>query len=521
MGTAGGTGSRGLGRTTSVALVGLAGHLVEVESMLTSGLPHVQVIGLPDTSLGEARERVRAAVVASGMTWPMSRLVISLRPASLPKAGSVHDLAIAVAVLASAGACHPGRPAAAVHLGELGLDGRVHPVQGILPAVAAAVAQGRPEVVVPAANADEARLVPGAVVTPVRHLAELAAHYGVTDAVVPRLPASAERPALRVEPAPPDLVDVLGQPEARHALEVAAAGGHHLLMVGPPGAGKTMLAARLPGLLPDLSENEAVEVTSVHSVAGTFDPAAGLIRRPPFEDPHHTTTQVALVGGGSGVPRPGAISRAHRGVLLLDEAPEFGQRVLESLRQPLEQGQLVIARSRGTARFPARFQLVLAANPCPCGRAVGRGIECTCSALAMRRYAARLSGPLLDRIDIQMEVGPVTRAQLAAGEPGERTAVVAQRVLRARERQAHRWRHHGWRTNAEAPGRLLREAARAADPRALATLERALERGVLTLRGLDRIVRVAWTLADLAEQEKPGQDEIGAALALRTRGQHG
>ncbi|UFU05205.1 YifB family Mg chelatase-like AAA ATPase [Ruania halotolerans] len=514
-------GTGGMGRTVSVALVGLEGHLVEVESMLTAGLPQVQVIGLPDTSLGEARERVRAAVVASGMTWPMSRLVISLRPASLPKTGSVHDLAIAVAALASAGVITSRQTSSRVHLGELGLDGRVHPVHGILPAVAAAVAHGHPEVVVPAANADEARLVPGAVITPATHLAELAQGYGATGCVVPPLPDA--RPAVSrvVTPQTPDLADVLGQPEARHALEVAAAGGHHLLMVGPPGAGKTMLAARLPGLLPDLTEAEAVEVTSVHSVAGTFDPAAGLIRRPPFEDPHHTTTQVALVGGGNGTPRPGAVSRAHRGVLLLDEAPEFGQRVLESLRQPLEHGELVISRARGTARFPARFQLVLAANPCPCGRAVGRGIECTCNALALRRYAARLSGPLLDRIDIQLDVGPVTRAQLSCDQAGERTEVVAQRVRRARERQAHRWRERGWRTNAEVPGRVLREATRATDRRALGTVERALERGALTLRGLDRIVRVAWTLADLAGRDGPGQGEIGAALALRTRGRHG
>ncbi|UFU04155.1 YifB family Mg chelatase-like AAA ATPase [Ruania suaedae] len=509
-----------IGITTSVALVGLTGHLVEVESMLTPGLPHVQVIGLPDTSVAESRERVRAAVVASALTWPMSRLVISLRPASLPKTGSVHDLAVAVAALVSAGQIPAGRVRERVHLGELGLDGRVHPVSGILPAVAAAVAHGRPEVVVPAANADEARLVPGARVSAVAHLAELATVYGAAGAVVPAgLPAP---PVAIAAPRahPPDLADVIGQAEARHALEVAAAGGHHLLMVGPPGAGKTMLAARLPGLLPDLTEAEAVEVTSVHSVCGTFDPAQGLMRRPPFEDPHHTATQAALVGGGSGIPHPGAASRAHRGVLFLDEAPEFSQRVLESLRQPLEQGRLVISRARGAGRFPARFQLVLAANPCPCGRAVGRAEQCTCSPIAQRRYASRLSGPLLDRIDIQVEVAAVTRADLLSAEAGESSAVVAARVRDARRRQAARWCAQGWSTNAEVPGRVLRERTRAADRRALVTVERALDRGALTLRGLDRIVRVGWTLADLAGRDHPGPDDIGRALSLRMRGRH-
>ncbi|QOR72075.1 YifB family Mg chelatase-like AAA ATPase [Ruania alkalisoli] len=510
-----------VGTTFSVALVGLTGHPVEVESMLTPGLPHVQVIGLPDASVGESRERVRAAVVACGLTWPMSRLVISLRPASLPKTGSVHDLAIAVAALVSAGQVPAGVVRGRVHLGELGLDGRVHPVTGILPAVATAVEHGRHEVVVPEGNAAEARLVPGARVTSVAHLGQLAEQYGVGAVAAPAQLPRAPRPPAPAPAPEPDLADVIGQPEARQALEVAAAGGHHLLMVGPPGAGKTMLASRLPGLLPDLTEPEAVEVTSVHSVAGTYDPATGLMRRPPFEDPHHTATQVALVGGGSGLPRPGAISRAHRGVLFLDEAPEFRSQALESLRQPLESGHLVVARARGTARFPARFQLVLAANPCPCGRASGRGQECTCSPMAQRRYAARLSGPLLDRIDIQLGVGAVTRADLLAAEPGEPSRVVAERVRRARRRQAQRWRRQGWRINAEVPGKELRERTRAADPRALAPLEQALERGALTLRGLDRIVRVAWTLADLAGSEHPGQDEIGAALALRMRGSHG
>ncbi|WP_345714398.1 YifB family Mg chelatase-like AAA ATPase, partial [Kineococcus glutinatus] len=306
-------------------------------------------------------------------------------------------------------------------------------VRGVLPAVQAAARTGCERVVVPRENADEAALVPGIRVLAVRRLAELVAEYRgeapppPTDEDVAPVPAGGEAPA-----GPGlDLAEVAGQTEARLALEVAAAGGHHLLLTGPPGAGKTMLAARLPGLLPDLPEADALEVTAVHSVAGTLPGRGVLLHRPPFEDPHHTASVAAVVGGGSGLPRPGAASRAHRGVLFLDEAPEFDRRVLESLRQPLEQGELVLHRARGTARFPARFQLVLAANPCPCGRAVGKGLGCTCTSVARRRYASRLSGPLLDRVDLRVAVRPVTRAHLGGDAAQEGTALVAARVAAA------------------------------------------------------------------------------------------
>ena len=299
-----------------MCLIGLTGHVVDVEAHLAPSLPAFTLVGLPDAALAEARDRVRAAVTSTGLPWPNRRITVNLSPAALPKAGSGFDVAIAVAVLAGAQLVDGQAAASAVHLGELGLDGRLRPVRGVLPAVAAAVAAGVPRVVVPAGNADEARLVPGAEVVGVHSLAQIAARYGadvdVPDAApIPHLVAAADpRPA-------PDLADVVGQQEARRCLEVAAAGGHHMLMVGPPGVGKTMLAARLPGLLPDLDESAAVEVTAVHSLAGAFDPAGGLLRRPPFEDPHHTATPAAVVGGGSGIPRPGAASRAHRGVLFL------------------------------------------------------------------------------------------------------------------------------------------------------------------------------------------------------------
>ncbi|OJV59566.1 MAG: Mg chelatase-like protein [Cellulomonas sp. 73-145] len=502
-----------LGRTRAVSLLGLSGHLVEVEAHLAPSLPAFSLVGLPDTALAEARDRVRAAVTSSGLVWPNRRITVNLSPATLPKAGSGFDLAIAVATLAGAGVVDAAAAADRVHIGELGLDGRLRPVRGVLPAVAAAVAAGHPRVVVPTANAAEASLVPGADVVGAACLAEVASRYGA-DVEVPDLPPVHDDVPARRAVVDPDLADVIGQPEARHCLEVAAAGGHHLLMVGPPGAGKTMLAARLPGLLPDLAEAEAVEVTAVHSLAGTFDAGDGLVRRPPFEDPHHTATPASVVGGGSGVPRPGAASRAHCGVLFLDEAPEFPTAVLQTLRQPLEHGEVVLHRAAGAARYPARFQLVLAANPCPCGRSVGKGLECTCRAEQRRRYFGKLSGPLLDRVDLQLEVLPAR----AEDVPGERSAVVAERVRQARGAAVERLAGTGWRTNAQVSGRWLRE--RLGPRRSLMTdLDRALDRGTLSLRGVDRVLRVAWTLADLQGRAAPSRDDVGRALLLRTRGQ--
>lgn len=503
-----------IGRTRSVVLTGVVGHVIDVEAHLAPSLPAFTLVGLPDASLHESRDRVRAAVTSSGLAWPQRRITVNLSPASLPKSGSVTDLAIAVAVLAGAGLIEARRAAGAVHLGELGLDGQLRPVRGILPSVAAAVEAGVARIVVPTGNADEARLVPGAEVTEVSSLAELAAAYGNDDArVAPGVaPARAAPQQKRVEPVA-DLADVRGQPEARWALEVAAAGAHHLLMVGPPGAGKTMLASRLPGILPDLSPADALAATSIHSIAGTLSPEEGLLVRPPFEAPHHSASSAAIVGGGSRIARPGAISRAHAGVLFLDEAPEFPGAVLQTLRQPLESGEIVLHRAYGAARYPARFQLVLAANPCPCGHFYGRGERCTCSALARRRYFSRLSGPLLDRVDIQVEVMPVARGASVAGET---SAAVAARVLEARARASARFVGLAWSVTGHAPPSWLRERT----PRdSAAVVNAALDRGRISARGADRALRIAWTLSDLEGLGAPLPEHVARAMVLRSREQ--
>ena len=519
----------GLARTLAVTLTGLAGHIVEVEAHAAQGLPGFTLVGLPDAAVRESRERVRAALSTCGVTWGEQRLTVNLSPADLRKTGTGLDLALALAVLGARGRL--GRSAAGllgrtVYIGELGLDGSVHSVRGVLPSVQAAVAAGIEEIVVAQEAAAEAELVPGARVTAVRHVGQLVERYGgrlsaavaaaleqVTEAATDDAPTTPPRDAEL-----PDLADVVGQSEARQALEVAAAGGHHLIMVGPPGTGKTMLAERLPSILPPLEQADAVTVTSLHSVAGIFDPARGLITRPPLRAPHHTATRAAVVGGGSGLPRPGDVSLAHRGVLFLDEAPEFSAGVLDCLRQPLESGVVTIDRVGGRASYPAAFQLVLAANPCPCGKAGGRGLECTCTSLQRRRYFSRLSGPLLDRVDITVEVGAVSAADLASAGSGESSAAVAQRVRRARRAAERRLAGTPWRLNAEVSGSYLRGPDGGLSAPLSRRLMAALERGDLSLRGVDRVLRLAWTLADLEGVDTLALTHIGTALALRTSG---
>jgi len=500
-----------MSQVRSLGLRGVEGYPVTAECDLSGGLPNFEIVGLPDAAVKEARDRVRSAVKNCGFSFPVSRITVNLAPADRKKGGTVYDLPILVGILSANGDLPAPGPHAAF-LGELSLSGALRPVQGMLPMALAARAAGIRDLFVPADSAAEATLAKGLTVYPVSHVRELAAHLK-GEALIPPAPAWVPGPEARTEL---DFAEVKGQENVKRALEIAAAGGHNVLMIGPPGSGKSMLARRLPSILPDLSEQEALEATAVWSVLGKTDKDHPLLTRRPFRSPHHTVSAMGMAGGGAPIIRPGEISLAHHGVLFLDELPEFHKDVLEVLRQPMEEGKVHITRATGSEVFPARFMLVCAMNPCKCGW-YGHGVRCKCKPREVESYQSRISGPLLDRIDLTVEVDAPDFATLADKPAGEPSAAIKSRVDAARSVQAQRFGPQGPPCNGQM-GRTQIETFCPLDEGCQSVMKGAFERLGLTARSFDRILRVARTIADLDGSEQIQVPHLAEALQYRSSG---
>ena len=497
-----------ISRVNSLSLSGVRGSRISVECFLSNGLPAFEIVGLPDAAVKEARERVRAAAKNSGFKFPVSRITVNLAPASAKKTGTLYDLPILLGILSASGLIpRPGEDTA--FLGELSLEGAVRPVSGVLPMAIAAKETGIATLYVPRENAPEATLARGPAVIPVDTVAQLAAHLRGEAPIAPREnwePKEARSHTL-------DFADVMGQENVKRALEVAAAGGHNVLLIGPPGSGKSMLSKRLPSILPDMTWEEALEVTKVYSVLGLLTAKEPMISGRPFRSPHHTISMAGLAGGGSN-PRPGEISMAHKGVLFLDELPEFKKDTLDIMRQPLEDGCVTISRASGAVTYPADFMLVCAMNPCKCGWYGDPSGRCTCSQAAVENYRSRVSGPLLDRIDIMVEVPAVHFEELRRREPAEPSSAIQTRVNAARQRQLKRYAGLGIQSNAAMNGGMLRQFC-ALDETCAALMKQAFDTMGLTARSYDRILRVARTIADLEGAEQLAPQHLAEAIQYR------
>ena len=544
-----------IGNATSIGLIGLKAFTIKLQAFISGSMPNFSIIGLPDTSLSEARERVKSAHFALHCKWPEGRVTVNLSPASMPKSGSSYDLAIAASILSAEKYIPLSELENTVILGELNLDGTVLPIQGILPIALYAKKRNFKRIIIPQENLAEAQLVDGIEAIGIHHILDLVTqlHGSLSEEslkLIEEDPAykhmqvieqnghysnreEEHNSSIHEESASPlqvdtkyeigDMSEVIGQEHTKWALEVAAAGGHHVMMIGPPGSGKTMLASRIPSIMCPLNEQEQLEVASIRSLCGTL-PYYGISDIPPFEAPHHTASAASLIGGGTGVAKPGIITRAHCGVLFMDEAPEFSPRVLQTLREPLESGHIAISRSKGTTLYPAKFQLVIAANPCPCGYAYGNGERCTCKERERARYFSRLSGPILDRIDIQMDVPPVERiimpnpqqnnVQNTSSSTSLTSKMMRNNVIAARQIARDRFEKQGWDCNAQASGTWLRKYT---SKHAVDLINKALEKHQLSLRGADRALRLAWTLSDLSGHSSPDMTDMAQAISLRTR----